>query len=106
MTLLPEDPRYLAEREIAHTVCDERGMTCLVLVARALPAGLSHSRADILIRLAPGYPDIAPDMWWVDPPLRTAGGAGSPIPSRWRSTSGASGSGGHGTSALGNGSRG
>lgn len=78
MPLLPEDARYLVERNINHVVQEEAGMTCLVLQSWALPPGLNQQQADILIRLAPGYPDVAPDMWWVDPPLQTAQGGGIP----------------------------
>jgi len=74
MPLLPDDADYLAERGIAYEVREEGGMTCVVLPRWTLPAGLSTSETDVLIRLAPGYPDIAPDMWWVDPPLRLADG--------------------------------
>jgi len=75
MGLLPEDAQYLANRRIAHEIRDEAGMTCVLLPGWPLPAGLDHGQVDLLIRLAPGYPEIAPDMWWVDPPLHTANGA-------------------------------
>lgn len=75
MGLLPEDAQYLVERAIAHEVIEENGMTCLLLREWELPSGLDQAKADVLIRLAPGYPDIAPDMWWMDPSVRTASGA-------------------------------
>jgi hypothetical protein len=78
MPLLPEDAQYLNERNIAYSVLEEASMTCLVLAGWSLPAGLNESHTDVLIRLAPGYPDVPPDMWWVDPPLRTV--AGTEIP--------------------------
>jgi len=31
-----------------------------------------------LLRFSPGYPDVAPDMWWFDPPVRRRDG--QPIP--------------------------
>jgi hypothetical protein len=72
--LLPEDAAFLRSRGYTHEVHEEGGMTCLVLKGVALPIGLSESVADVLIRFAPGYPDIAPDMWWVSPHLTTANG--------------------------------
>ena len=74
MSLLPEDAEYLGGRDLRFDVVDEGGMTCVVLSMWPLPAGLSSTAVDVLVRLAPGYPDIAPDMWWVDPPVRTAAG--------------------------------
>ena len=78
MALPVEDTEYLAERGIVYEVREEGGMICLLFPGWPLPAGLNASSVDVLIRLAPGYPDIPPDMWWVDPPLRDA--AGSEIP--------------------------
>ena len=78
MPLLPEDIQYLAERGTPHQVVEEGGMTCLLLPSWPLPSGLSATQADVLIRLAAGYPDIPPDMWWVDPPLNGADGAEIP----------------------------
>jgi hypothetical protein len=40
-----------------------------------LPAGLSVPETDLLLRLASGYPDIAPDMWWVAPEVCRADGS-------------------------------
>lgn len=48
---------------------------CLVVVGYELPGGLSTSVADLLLRLPRGFPDVAPDMFWVEPALQTAAGA-------------------------------
>ena len=75
MPLLPEDAQFLSDKRIVFEVHEEAGMMCVVLHKWPLPYGLNHEAVDVLILLAPGYPDIAPDMWWVDPPLRlTSGG--------------------------------
>jgi hypothetical protein len=37
-------------------------------------ADSSGSRADLLLRLSPGYPDVPPDMWWFNPAVRRADG--------------------------------
>ena len=42
------------------------------------PAGFDPEKADLLLRLQPGYPDVPPDMWWFDPPVRREDG--QPIP--------------------------
>jgi hypothetical protein len=76
--LLPEDAKSLRDRQIPYQISEEGGMTCLVIPEWILPAGLDRPQTDVLIRLAAGYPDLAPDMWWVDPPLRR--GNGSTIP--------------------------
>ncbi len=78
MPLLPDDAVYLSERGWTHEVYEEAGMTCLVLTAWPLPAGLSETAADVLLRFSAGYPDVAPDMWWVDPPLRLGNGGEIP----------------------------
>lgn len=76
---LPEiDTTYLNERGIAHEVVSESGMTCVVLPNWPLPTGFDHETADLLIRLSAGYPDVHPDMWWFDPPVRLADGTNLP----------------------------
>lgn len=74
MSLPLPDQRYLAERQIAHQVQLDQGMTCVTFLAWRLPPGLNVSQVDVLLRLAPGYPDVAPDMWWVNPDVRRADG--------------------------------
>jgi hypothetical protein len=49
-------------------------MTCVVLPAFALPPGFDRPQSDLLLRLNAGYPDVAPDMWWFDPPVKRADG--------------------------------
>jgi hypothetical protein len=78
MPLLPEDSQYLTDRGITFEVHEEAGMTCLLLPSWPLPEGLSAETADVLLRLSPGYPDIPPDMWWANPPLRRADGGEIP----------------------------
>jgi Prokaryotic E2 family E len=68
------DTDYLS-RFPGHTVSMERGMVCVVIPEYPLPNGLNRPTADLLLRLAPGYPDIAPDMWWFSPDIVRADGA-------------------------------
>jgi len=75
MTLPATDARYLTERMLQHAVATENGMICVILPNFELPHGFDRSRADLLLRLSPGYPDVPPDMWWFDPPVKRASGA-------------------------------
>lgn len=78
MTLPPDDLRYLTDRGLNHAVVSEANMTCVVLSQYPLPSGFDRANSDLLLRLSPGYPDIPPDMWWFEPPVRRADGR--PIP--------------------------
>ena len=60
-------------RAILHNQPD--GWCFLVISEYELPAGFQPGRVEILIKLPPGYPDAAPDMFWVSPAVRTAGGS-------------------------------
>ncbi len=75
--MLPaDDIEFLTERFTNHDVVVEGGMTCVLVPAYALPPGLDHSTSDLLLRLSPGYPDVPPDMFWFEPALHRADGAG------------------------------
>lgn len=75
MTLPATDARYLTDRMPTHTVVTESGMICVVIPGFILPQGFDQTRSDLLLRLSPGYPDVPPDMWWFDPPVKLASGA-------------------------------
>jgi hypothetical protein len=49
-------------------------MTCVVFPGFVLPSGYNVQQADLLLRLSPGFPDVAPDMWWFSPAVRLADG--------------------------------
>lgn len=74
--LPPDDTKYLTDRigSNSHTLSTDANMTCLVFHDYPLPCGFDHEKSDLLLRLQPGYPDLAPDMWWFDPPVRRADG--------------------------------
>ena len=78
MSLPAVDIAFLQERGIAYEVVVESGLTCVVLQKWRLPEGFDQAEADLLIRLRPGYPDVPPDMWWFDPPVRRANGQALP----------------------------
>jgi hypothetical protein len=72
MAALPMKCRkYLAERGLAYDEVEEGGQRGIVLRAMPLPPGrFDATVADILIMLPPGYPDVAPDMFYAMPWLR------------------------------------
>lgn len=71
--LPPEDRDYLVSQGIAFEEHSEAGFKAVVLKARSLPAGrFDADQADILILLPPGYPDCAPDMFYLLPWVRLA----------------------------------
>jgi hypothetical protein len=65
--LPPIDQEYLQTRALGSAVSLDRGMICVVVPNFPLPAGFTVTQADLLLRLAPGYPDVPPDMWWFQP---------------------------------------
>jgi hypothetical protein len=74
--MLPQaDMNHLAERGLEHSVQTDSGMTCVVLPNWEVPPGYQQTHTDLLLRLAPGYPDVPPDMWWCSPALTFANGA-------------------------------
>ena len=71
--MLPGDDRaFLAEQFPRFTETVDGGMLCVVLQDFPLPDGLTPAQADLLLRLAPGYPDVPPDMWWFGPAVLRA----------------------------------
>lgn len=74
MTLPQSDIACLEGRGLKHTVSSEGNMTCVILADYPLPPGYNQAKATLLLRLSPGFPDVAPDMWWFDPPVRLADG--------------------------------
>jgi hypothetical protein len=68
------DVEYLGQFSADHEVLSEANMTCVVLPHFQIPGGYDRAEADLLLRLNPGYPDVPPDMWWFNPPVRLADG--------------------------------
>lgn len=50
------------------------GWTFVVISNYELPAGFAPNRVDLLVKLPPGFPDAAPDMFWVRPEVRAPNG--------------------------------
>ena len=78
MSLPDPDVAYLDGLGLESQVEVEGGMTCVLLRNWPLPVGYSHTTVDLLVRLHPGYPDVAPDMWWFSPAVCMADGTHLP----------------------------
>ena len=74
MALPTADVNYLEGRGLIYTVTTESNMTCVLIPGFRLPPGYDRDQSDLLLRLNPGYPDVPPDMWWFDPPVRLRDG--------------------------------
>jgi len=71
--LRPRDQAYLAAKGYDWSVTVETQMVCIVIAGYQLPPGLQPDAVDLLLRLPAGFPDIAPDMFWCDPPVINGG---------------------------------
>src|SRR5436305_15103032 len=74
MALPQSEMTWLTARGIEFSVASEANMTCIVIRGYVLPPGYDRAQSDLLLRLSPGFPDVPPDMWWFDPPIRLCGG--------------------------------
>jgi hypothetical protein len=73
--MLPSiDAEYLT-RFPGHAISVDGPMICVLIPSFQLPPGLDRQSADLLLRLATGYPDIPPDMWWFAPAVSRKDGA-------------------------------
>jgi hypothetical protein len=52
----------------------EGGWSHLVLSGYSLPDGFTPSTVDLLLKLPPTFPEAAPDMFWVCPPVKAPNG--------------------------------
>lgn len=68
------DIDYLTTRYSGHSIVEDAGMICVLIPEWKVPAGYQQDRTDLLLRLSPGYPDVAPDMWWCSPGLVLSNG--------------------------------
>jgi hypothetical protein len=70
--LLPANLGVPAERVMLHP--EAGGWQLLVISAFELPGGYQPNRVELLVKLPPGFPDAAPDMFWVHPAVKTSAG--------------------------------
>ena len=78
MNLPDPDMTFLSVLGIDYQIVAEDSMICVLLHDWPLPTGFNHAVADLLVRLNPGYPDVAPDMWWFSPAVCMADGTSLP----------------------------
>ena len=76
--LTPTDLEFLEALGLPFDVEEEGGWTLLVVREWPLPPGYSPRAADLMLRVAPGYPDMPLDMWYFSPDVARADG--QPIP--------------------------
>ncbi len=76
--LTDDDRRYLESKGFDFEAVVEANIICLVIKKFALPPGYEPARADLLLRLPLQFPDVPPDMFWMDPPVRYADGVVPP----------------------------
>ena len=75
--LRPDDLAYLDE----HFVWDatvEGGMVCVTIAGYPLAAVLTPAATTLLVRLPSGFPDVAPDMFWLSEPVTRSDGTAIP----------------------------
>jgi hypothetical protein len=76
--LREQDQQFLADSALNYTVTVDGQFADMVITGFSTAPGLSLDTVDLLIRLPFGFPDAAPDMFWVMPNLSMA--TGQPIP--------------------------
>jgi hypothetical protein len=54
---------------------EQGGWTFLVISDFELPAGFEPNHVEILVKLPPGFPDAAPDMFWIYPAVKAPNGS-------------------------------
>jgi hypothetical protein len=74
MSFLPApDREYLTDKAIPFEEIQDGGNKGVILKARPLPQGrFDAAAADILVMLPVGYPDVAPDMFYLLPWVKLA----------------------------------
>ena len=75
--LREQDHAFLAETGLTYTIDVEPGFANVVIEDFSTAPGLIPDKVDLLLRLPFGFPDAAPDMFWVAPHVTSA--AGVPI---------------------------
>lgn len=71
--VLLRDAGHEADGAMLHS--EGGGWSFLVIPNYALPGGFQPNRVELLVKLPPGFPDAAPDMFWVYPEVKTPNGA-------------------------------
>jgi Prokaryotic E2 family E len=69
------DEAFLAAKGWAYEVIADGQIFTLIIHGYKLPAGYDHDEVDLLLRLPAGFPDAAPDMFWMAPFVAYADGS-------------------------------
>lgn len=72
------DLQFLNERGLTFEMLEVGGLIHVTIKDFPLPHGYDHSHVDLLIRVAPDFPDVKPDMFWVDPVIKKLDGSWAP----------------------------
>jgi Prokaryotic E2 family E len=72
------DDRYLAGLGHRYEEATDGQMIAVVIYGYELPHGYVPRRVDLLLRLAAGFPDAAPDMFWTEPVVLYEDGTAPP----------------------------
>jgi hypothetical protein len=73
--LRPADEASLKQEGLVYTVTqDPDGFLAVVIESFPMPVGLEPQTTAVLVRLPPGFPDAAPDMFYCDPPVHLSSG--------------------------------
>jgi hypothetical protein len=68
------DTDFLESKGYEFEATVDANMICLVIRNYGLPAGYEPRQTDLLLRLPLQFPEVAPDMFWTDPPVHYEGG--------------------------------
>lgn len=74
MILRPADRDTLKRTGLPFKVNFANGFNMVQIAEYPTGPGFVPDKVTILLRLPPGFPDVGPDMFWVDPPVRLASG--------------------------------
>ena len=77
MGLLPEDARRLGEKGHSWELLEEPAAEQLLVLrgVRLSPGKYDSDSVDVLVKIPPGYPVAALDMFWVCPQIHLASGS-------------------------------
>lgn len=76
--LRPSDQAVLDEIGLPYDIGQDGAFVTVMIRNFPMPASLEPTGSNMLLRLPPGFPDAAPDMFWLQPPV--AGPGSTPIP--------------------------
>lgn len=76
--LSSEDEQFLTSLGNRYEVMADGQMIAVIIYGYELPNGYQPRQVDLLLRLAAGFPDSAPDMFWIEPVVHYIDGTDPP----------------------------